>query len=47
MIIKKETSFATILLLYDSMIFKIYWNTRKNAQCKQNLTNIFYVLSLH
>ena len=38
LIIKKETSFTTILLLHDSMIFEIYWNiliiSVKNAQCK-------------
>ena len=52
MIIKKGTSFATILLLYDSMIFEVYWNTYfnytcENDLCKENLTNIFHVLSLH
>ena len=34
MIIKKETSFTTILLLYDSMIFEIYWNKYFNYTCE-------------
>ena len=39
MITKKETSFTTILLLYDSMIFEIYWNKYFNYTVKMPSVN--------